>query len=161
MIIIVKMRRRGFVMLVLFCLNCRRRKVPPPPPCIGIGIEWERERLTHPSARTTAARGEVIVREGKKEKTAAQEKEESIGYFIKYSANTQKISNWLLLHLLILLNSILLFIVNSELLFLFWYYFCFFFRMLPSRLRPYYYTRNSFFVLLFLSPNSILQSILV
>ena len=64
MMIIVKMRRRGFVMLVLFCLNCRDEKCRRRP----VLVLNERERLTHPSARTTAARGGVIVREKERER---------------------------------------------------------------------------------------------
>ena len=143
MIIIVKMRRRCIVMLLLFFELSRQSAAAAAYIFVVVVLYWMRE-----IARTTTARG------GVRERKAAQEKAETIGYFIKNSANTKKISHWLLL------ISILLVIDECELLFLFCFYFYFFFRMLPSRLRPYYYTRNSLFVLL-LSPNSILQSILV
>ena len=69
MIIIVKMRRRGFVMIVLFCLNCRDEKCRHRRPVLVLVLnERERERLTHPSARTTAARGGAIVREKERER---------------------------------------------------------------------------------------------
>ena len=75
MIIIVKMRRRGFVMLVLFCLNCRRRKVPPLP-CIG--IEWEREIDTPISENNSSKRWSDSEREGKKEQLRKKKKNQLV-----------------------------------------------------------------------------------
>ena len=63
MIIIVKMKRRGFIMLVLFCLNCREEKCHR---CRNRKLALNEREIDIHTARTKKARGGVIGREGKK-----------------------------------------------------------------------------------------------
>ena len=122
--------------------KCRRRPVL---------VLNERERLTHPSARTTAARGGVIVseREGKKEQLRKIKKKQLVNLLnIQPIHRKYPICFFFLIRSCCLLSKVSCYSSSVTISVLFS-------RMIPSRLRPYYYTRNSFFVLL-LSPNSIL-----
>ena len=73
MMIIVKMRRRGFVMLVLFCLNCRDEKCRRP-----VLVLNEREIDTPISENNSSKRWSDSEREGKKEQLRKKKKNQLV-----------------------------------------------------------------------------------